>query len=306
MKQIIHRIIERTASVVARRTADELRQTLFWDARTINAAIELQREIDRIRSQLAEKMPGCPLLYGYSVFSQCDEDGIIAHILESIRSKLPLARTCIEFGVGNGLENNTHFLVLQGFKGFWVDGNPRNLESLRAALDGLEFDRLVGRCAKIDLENLMFLLGEAQNFVGSDIDLFSLDLDGNDLHFLRESLRSIRPKVVVAEYNSKFHPPAHVTIQYDKSHVWSGDDFYGASLNALVDALEGYRLVSCNLSGVNAFFVRNDLADLFPNYTLEQLYQPFRLYLAYLKTPGFAASMKYLKQSLKKTNGSHV
>ena len=44
---------------------------------------------------------------------------------------------------------------------------------------------------------------------------------------------------------------------------WSGTDAYGASLPAL-EALgrsRGYRLVHTDMSGCNAFFVRDELAD---------------------------------------------
>jgi hypothetical protein len=304
MKQIINRIIDKMASVIARRAVLEFRQTIFWDAKTINAAIESQREIDRLRSLVAEKTPSCPLLYGYSVYSQCDEDGIIAHILKVIGKQLQLAKTCIEFGAGNGRENNTHYLLLQGYKGFWVDGSPDNLEFLRSALGGLEFDNLVARCVRIDLENLKSIFDDARKHLGSDIDLFSVDLDGNDIYVLQESLKLIQPKVVVAEYNAKFRPPANIAIRYDASHVWREDDFFGASLTALGDALRGYQLVSCNLTGANAFFVRNDLAALFPHYSLEDLYQPLRQHLVLAKAAGFEPSMKYLKQSIKNLNAA--
>ena len=49
---------------------------------------------------------------------------------------------------------------------------------------------------------------------------------------------------------------------------WDGTDYYGASLGALQALAErkGYRLVHTELSGVNAFFVRADLAaEAFPD-----------------------------------------
>ena len=86
--------------------------------------------------------------------------------------------------------------------------------------------------------------------------------------------------MVCVEYNAKFPYPLDVEIAYDASHTWTGDDYHGASLAAYVRRFgNGYRLVSCNLSGVNAFFVRADIADAFPVARIEDLYQPARFHL---------------------------
>jgi hypothetical protein len=62
----------------------------------------------------------------------------------------------------------------------------------------------------------------------------------------------------------------------------------GASLKALeqLGSEKGYSLVGCNLSGVNAFFVRNDLLkDAFSApYTAEHHFEPFR-YLTFQRYP---------------------
>jgi hypothetical protein len=60
--------------------------------------------------------------YGSKVYSQCDEDGIIQEIFNRIGSQ---SRTFVEFGVQNGLENNTLKLLLEGWSGLWIEGNER-------------------------------------------------------------------------------------------------------------------------------------------------------------------------------------
>ena len=106
--------------------------------------------------------------------------------------------------------------------------------------------------------------------------LFSLDIDGNDLYVLTEALNHIKPVVICVEYNAKFPPPLSLSIRFDPNFRWQGDDYHGASLQAFCDLLTDYRLVSCNLSGSNAFFVRRDVANAFADYTPSELYQPFR------------------------------
>jgi hypothetical protein len=41
----------------------------------------------------------------------------------------------------------------------------------------------------------------------SDVDVLSVDLDGNDLYFTEALLNVLRPKLVIVEYNAKFPPP---------------------------------------------------------------------------------------------------
>ncbi len=69
-------------------------------------------------------------------------------------------------------------------------------------------------------------------------------------------------------------------IPYDPKGMWDGTSHTGASLKALgeLGARKGYSLVGCNISGVNAFFVRDDLlGDHFAApYTAENHYEPSR------------------------------
>ena len=59
----------------------------------------------------------CPILSGYSVYSQNNEDGILADIF----SRLGIHRPIIfEFGVVPQ-ENNSNLLLLKGSKGCWID-----------------------------------------------------------------------------------------------------------------------------------------------------------------------------------------
>ena len=56
---------------------------------------------------------------GKKVFSQNEEDGITYEIIRRIGVQNGVFA---EFGVGDGLENNTILLALLGWKGFWVGG----------------------------------------------------------------------------------------------------------------------------------------------------------------------------------------
>src|SRR3954471_1133617 len=58
--------------------------------------------------------------YGYKAFSESDEDGIINEIFRRIGTG---ERVFFEFGVGDGLANNTVNLLLEGWRGYWIDGS---------------------------------------------------------------------------------------------------------------------------------------------------------------------------------------
>jgi hypothetical protein len=66
---------------------------------------------------------------------------------------------------------------------------------------------------------------------------------------------------VVVEYNSAL-PADRALVQPPDHGEWDGTEFQGASLGAMVrlGAEKGYQLVHTETSGVNAFFVRADLA----------------------------------------------
>jgi hypothetical protein len=121
-----------------------------------------------------------------------------------------------------------------------------------------------------------------------EIDLLSIDIDYND-YWVWKAVDVANPRVVVIEYNAALRPPMSLVVPYDPTRSWDGSNYFGASLEALVrlGRTKGYRIVGCNFSGANAFFVRDDLcADHFLDPpTAEEHYEPPR-YFAHLMTGG--------------------
>jgi hypothetical protein len=150
----------------------------------------------------------------------------------------------------------------------------------------------------VDRDNAPALLDGVTELRGAGIDLLSIDIDGNDLDVACACATAWRPKVLVVEYNAKFPPPIVMRVAYDPAHRWGRDDYHGASLAACVAALEAdYRLVSCNLAGTNAFFVRADLAERFTFYPAKRLYQPARFHLTALRS-GHSPGYSFLRRAL--------
>jgi hypothetical protein len=217
--------------------------------------------------------------FGRKCFSQADEDGITLEILR--RMGRQGAGVYAEMGVGDGLENNTLVLAALGWKGFWVGG-----ETLKPRLDGRATDRFAYLQHWVTLDNLLGLFAEGLIRVNSTaVDVLSLDLDGNDYHFVEALLQaSYTPKLFIVEYNAKFLPPIEFKINYDAKQEWQSDDYFGASLASFSKLFSrfGYRLVCCNShTGSNAFFVRGDQAHLFDDVPsdINDLYMEPRYWL---------------------------
>jgi hypothetical protein len=227
------------------------------------------------------------LKFGYRVYSQSDEDGILHEIFRRIGVA---SRTFIEIGCGDGLENNSLFLLLQGWRGFWIEASTRRIAAAKKSAA-----RFVKQGA-LRIEQHFLTAKNTEAIVSgvapaAQIDLLSVDIDGNDYYILQE-IHSLSARVVVVEYNAKFPPDVRWVMEYNETHRWDGSDYFGASLKALEILLtsKGYSLVACNLLGCNAFFVRNDLVSDPPfcsPFTAENHYQPARYFLLPAYHSGF-------------------
>lgn len=219
--------------------------------------------------------------YGYKVYSQNDEDGIIQEIFKRIGTT---NKIFVEFGVEDGLESNCHYLLHKDWSGLWIDGNSDNVSKIKDTFHPvIQSGNLQVKCAFITKDNINSLIREA-GIIG-EIDLLSIDIDGND-YYVWESIDVIKPRVVVIEYNGKFPPDYAWKMEYNQNHVWNGSDLYGASLKAYerLGKKLGYKLVGTNVRGVNAFFVRSELTGdkFFEPSTSEALYNPLRLDLQWI------------------------
>ena len=209
--------------------------------------------------------------YGYTAYSMNDDDGIIQEVFRRIGLT---NRRFVEFGAGDGVESNTVYLLLTGWNGLWLDAGDEELATIYANFsDHMKAGRLKTQKAFITRENINDLIGA---HINGEIDLLSVDIDGND-YWVWESLTVIQPRVVVIEYNATFRPPHKIVQEYQPGYVWNSTNYFGASLKALEDLgrRKGYSLVGCNFAGINAFFVRHDLTgDHFaPPFTAEEHYR---------------------------------
>ncbi|WP_133475355.1 hypothetical protein [Sediminibacterium goheungense] len=216
--------------------------------------------------------------YEFQVFSQVGDDGMIEEIFKRIGTT---NQYFVEFGVEDGSETNSTYLLYKGWKGLWMDGSEEHIAKIHQTCPkAISRGDLKAIQAFITAENIEYLFEKAG--VPAEPDLLSIDIDRND-YYVWKSIQKYRPRVVIIEYNAIFRPGCEFVIEYDAASMWDGSANTGASLDAICKLAEekGYKLVGCCFAGVNAYFVRQDLiGNHFTGpFTSANHYEPPRYYL---------------------------
>jgi hypothetical protein len=243
----------RVTSKLQRKLA-RIKQRLGWAVQNLRGAARFRKEVLGSSAPLADLTR-----YERRVYSQNGEDGI----LQAIFARIGVTnKFLVEFGIGNGRECNTRFLVAKRkWTGLWMTGNAAKK---RPWMDiKREF---------ITAENIRALFEKYG--VPRDFDLLSIDIDGND-YWIWKALTDYRPRVVIMEYNAMVPPDQSRTIAYEPEFVWRKTDYMGASLLALekLGRTKGYTLIGCDSWGANAFFVQDALAHHFETKTVAEYYR---------------------------------
>jgi hypothetical protein len=212
----------------------------------------------------------------FTAFSQFGEDGIIEYLIRHCDIS---PETFVEIGVETYAEANTRFLAEHRlWRGLIIDQNPQLSDDLAATQ--LHWRSQVSATSSfVTRENAQHLVAD---FVGSGgLGLLSLDIDGVD-YWILEQLVSLKPALVIVEYNALFGDAATVTIPYDaefdRRQPSYHNIYYGAGLAAFEHLLatHGYALVACTTAGNNAFFVRSDRLGDVPVRSVAEAYRPRR------------------------------
>jgi hypothetical protein len=226
---------------------DRIPSLAEWEARR-----QLRRlRADRERWAVRDAEPGSWASFEGRRFSQNGEDGLIAALVDRIGAP---GRWFVEIGAADGGENCTRALAEDGWSGIWFEGDPSRAALARSL--GLDRVRVVE--AMVHRGNATELLDAHQ--VPVEPDVVVVDIDGDDRGVLAAVLEHRRPRVLVVEYNAAYPPPAAWALPERAATGWDGTDRFGASLQALVDTAREHELVLCDRAGVNALFVRKDLA----------------------------------------------
>ena len=200
--------------------------------------------------------------FGIKIYSQNNEDGIILYIFKHIGIK---TKKFVEIGMENGTEcNTTNLLKNFNWKGIQIEGSKKLYNDAKIQLKKI----LEKKRNNLKLLNIFVTKKNINQILkkncGKEIELLSIDIDGNDV-WIWKAINCVKPRLVVIEYNSFFGSNISATIKYNSKFSWdhrNNKSYYGASLKALekLGKQKKYNLVGVDKNGVNAFFVRNDLA----------------------------------------------
>jgi len=226
---------------------------------------KIQEAIGRIESRQIQDFGIDKIDFSeFKVYSQWGEDGIIQFILKFIPIKNKLF---IEFGVEDYTESNTRFLLKNNsWSGLVLDGNKNYIDYIINDTNVYWAHNLKAQNIFITKDNINEVINS--NGIPEDIGLLSIDIDGND-YWIWDSITTVKPRIVISEFNALFGPKEKVSIPYESNFVRTEKHFsniyYGCSLAALeyLALKKGYSLVATNTAGNNAFFVRNDLVSGF-------------------------------------------
>ena len=232
--------------------------------------------IEEIHKKLKEKNVNQYALKGFKAYSQNEEDGIIEAIFDDIGTT---NKIFCEIGIGDCIENNSHYLVLKGWRGVWVDSRKKYINKLSRKINTNQ-DILDLKINIVNKNNINEIIKSSQilkNYIEKKIDFFSIDIDSYDIDCLL-ALTIIKPRLICIEYNAKFNQNIKLEINKINNFDWKYDDYFGSSLGLINEKLEkiNYTLIATNITGSNAFYVINELVDKCKTkgQTLEQLYSP--------------------------------
>ncbi len=210
----------------------------------------------------------------FQIFSQRGEDGILQYLISKI--DIP-NKIFIEFGVENYTEANTRFLLINNsWSGLVMDGDKKNIKFIQQDFIYWKYD-ITAYHSFITRDNINGLIKKFTDI--EDIGVLSIDIDGND-YWIWEAINSIRPRIVICEYNSAFGPTLKLSTPYSanfqRTAAHYSDLYWGASLAAFRHLAEkkGYDFIGTAEAGVNAFFVRKDLSSPFRKYGEEEGFRP--------------------------------
>lgn len=191
--------------------------------------------------------------YGKNIRSQNGEDGILEYVFDMIGHE---SKRCVEFGAWDGehLSNTWNLIVNKGWEGIYIESNGEKYKALSEKWGGnkkaVTINKRIGSRGNNILDNILKDYG-----IPKQVDLLSIDVDGNEWH-IWNSIKEYKAKVVVIEHNPTI-PPHIELIGYE------GNTNIGSSVLALYNLgkRKGYELICC--TATNSIFVLKELFGIF-------------------------------------------
>jgi hypothetical protein len=206
------------------------------------------------------------LRHASNLTSEWGEDGIIAKALELLPNR---NCWCIEFGAWDGkVGSNTYNLIVNhGYRAVLIEASTKRFQELCKMHDPTKHKLVNAIVGSNESDSLDAILRGSD--IPVDVDLLSIDIDGEDYHAW-EAIRIFRPKLVVIEFN----PTMANSVRFiqekgaGKRRTGVAASTSAAALIDLAD-LKGYELIA--VTTLNLIFVDACYYPLFhiPDNSLE-------------------------------------
>ena len=155
-----------------------------------------------------------------------------------------------------GRRNAVLWADVFGWSGLFIEGDASEFAQLAQKYAGT---RVTCRHDMVTAASIDRIVAEEGVPAGARPGCRSIST-GDDI-YVWDALTEARPRVVVIEYNPAIQAEGAAAQPHEPKRCWDGSGAFGANLAALdvVAGRKGYRLAHTDLTGVNAFYVRDDL-----------------------------------------------
>jgi len=188
--------------------------------------------------------------YEKNVQSQFGEDGVIGEVFKRMGVQKGM---CVEFGAWDGihLSNAWNLWSNFGWEALLIEGDPAKFTTLLANTKGHGNVKAMNVFVDVSGNNSLDAIFSRMS-LPSEIDLLSIDIDGND-YYIFENLKNHRPRLIIVEYNPTIPPEIDL--------VQTPGSYFGCSAFALYNLgkSKDYRLI--HMTDTNMFFVRMEDFD---------------------------------------------
>lgn len=206
----------------------------------------------------------------FNIFTVDDEDGILLNIIAKIK---PDKKTFVDIGSNDCINSNCANLAFHhDWSGVFIDGNKSVLERgkyIYTKYFGESVNRFSFLPAIVTVKNINQILTD--KLPQNDIDLLSIDLDGND-YFIWNTITVVNPKIVVTEVQVEKGNADFIPEQTAEFELYESDVPKGASPLSMLKLAnsKGYELVAANKGCYNLFFVRKDCMGKLKHMGIEE------------------------------------
>ena len=196
-----------------------------------------------------------------NIYSQNGEDGIIERICFFL--KIQCGFFC-EFGAWDGEHlSNCKALYEKGWAGLFIEGDKKRFLDLESNYKSASKIILLNEYVSPEGETSLDSILKKNNV--TTVDLLSIDIDGDDLLIWR-SIKSVRPKIVIVEYNP--------TIPFDTRFDNPIGENKGNSALSIVEFAKAWDYVLVAGTECNLLFIeRTSLVTETPEISLFSLSQ---------------------------------